>query len=322
MKSVLLIGAASVMLAAASVSAEVPSNSLAEQVVAKQGKAVVLGIDVDAHVAPMRPQDRAGFINSPKRIEQMLGHMLIRRNLAIEAKELKLDQDPVVQREIELAAEGILMRRRLDQFREQIVVPDLELLVKERYLADSSKYRTDDQAEVAHILLKPSSQRDEAQTKTQLEAWREEILAGRATIEDLAAKYSDEPAAKSTSGILRKSPLSRYVTDFSDAIRKLRNPGDISPPIKTDFGWHLIQLKVFEPGRQLSFEEVHDDLLAAERQKYISAEQEKYVIRLKDLPIEATEASVTQLRDRYGSLDDDATGQSSAGAVKQEALTQ
>lgn len=317
MKHFVLITAASALLAAFPVSAEVLADS-SQQVIAKQGNAVVYAIDVDAHVAPMRAQDRAGFLDSPKRIEQMLGHMLIRRNLALEAKELKLDQDPIVQREIELAAEGILMRRRLDKFREDLVVPDMSMLVKERYLTDPTKFRTDDQAEVAHILLKPSAQRGDAEIQAQLKKWRAEILAGKAKIEDLAAQYSDEPAAKSSGGALKKSPLSRYVTEFSDAIRKLRNPGDVSMPVQTDFGWHLIQLKSFEPGRQLSFEDVRDDLLAVERQKYISAEQEKYVTRLKDLPIEASEASVTPLRERYGSLDYDAADQPKTESAEQE----
>jgi peptidyl-prolyl cis-trans isomerase C len=297
-----------------------PDNAADHSFVAKQGSAVVYAIDVDAHVAPMKPQDRAGFINNPKRIEQMLGHMLVRRNLAIEARALKLDQDPVAQREIELAAESILMRRRLDLFREQLVIPDLTQLAKERYLADAEKFRVPDQVEVTHILLKPTEQRDEAAVVAQLKSWREDIIAGRVKIEDLAADYSDEPAAKSSRGVLAKAALTRYVQPFADAVRALRNAGDLSEPVKTDFGWHLIQLNSFEAGKQLSFDEVKDRILSDERSKYIAAEQEKYVLSLKDLPIEASEETIVPLRDRYSAPKPAAP--SDTGAVNQEQPSQ
>ena len=67
-------------------------------VLAKQGAATVEAIDVDAHLASMPMGDRAGYIDSPKRIEQLLSHLLMRRNMAIEARELGLDKDPIIQR--------------------------------------------------------------------------------------------------------------------------------------------------------------------------------------------------------------------------------
>lgn len=297
-----LAGAVGLVLTASAAMAAGNDND-DSTVIAKQGAATVLPIDVDAHVATMRPQLRAGFINSPKRIEQMLSQMLLRKNLAIQARELGIDKDPIVQREIESAAESILMRRRIELFREQLEVPDLAQLVKERYLAEAAKFRTDDQAEVVHLLLKTGPNRDDAEARKQLMQWREDVLAGKAELEDLAEKYSDEPAAKSTRGLLKKAGLSQYVQPFSQAVRELRNPKDLSMPVKTDFGWHLIELRSFEPGRQLAFEEVEDALLAAERDKYLAAEQEKFISQLQELPIEASEASIAPLRERYGKLE-------------------
>src|SRR5688572_3138009 len=61
--------------------------------VAKQGEATVDVHDVDAHMQSIPAKDRASFIDSPKRIEQMLSHMLLRRNLANEARALGLEKD-------------------------------------------------------------------------------------------------------------------------------------------------------------------------------------------------------------------------------------
>ena len=102
MKSSMFVIAASIMLAA-TVSASENTPAAGHEVVARQGTATVDGLDVDAHVAPMPAENRAGFLDSPKRIDQMLRHMLLRRNLANEAKERGLDKDPVVPREFEQA---------------------------------------------------------------------------------------------------------------------------------------------------------------------------------------------------------------------------
>ena len=272
-----------------------------DYLIAKQGKSEVWAIDVDAHLASMPEKDRAAFIDSPKRIQQLLSHLLLRRNLAIEARELGLDKDPVVQRELMQAAEVVLMRHRLDHIRENTEVPDLEQLAKEKFLANRGDYQTKESVTVAHVLL-DTSKRSEAEAIAQLNQWKADIEAGKVTMEALAKANSDDPGVSSNNGVYENYDPNTFVPEFADAVRQLVNTGDLSGPVKTEFGYHLIQLRSRTPGRPYEWDEVKDQLIAFERDSFLRKKQSEHVEKLKSLPVDASEESVAPLRERYGKV--------------------
>lgn len=272
-----------------------------DYLIAKQGKSEVWAIDVDAHLASMPESERAGFIDSPKRIQQLLGHLLLRRNLAIEAKELGLDKDPVVQRELMQAAEVVLMRHRLDEIRENTQVPDVEQLAKEKFLANRDAYQTKEKVSVVHILL-DTKKRSDAEAIALLTQWKADVASGKSTMEDLAKANSDDPGVASNNGVYADYDANAFVPEFADAVRGLANAGDLSEPVKTEFGYHLIQLRSRTPSKPYAWEEIKDELVAAERDNFLRKAQADHVEKLKALPIEASEESVAPLRERYGTV--------------------
>ena len=54
-------------------------------------------------------------------------------------------------------------------------------------------------------------------------------------------KISIDPSAKENSGDLGKTPYSSVVKSFADAITKL-DKGQISQPVKSTYGYHVIKL--------------------------------------------------------------------------------
>jgi hypothetical protein len=73
----------------------------------------------------------------------------------------------------------------------------------------------------------------------------------------LARKLSIEPGAKDSGGVLGSAPASQYLPEFAKAVSALE-PGQISQPVHTKFGWHVIYLvaKQVKP-----YEEAKVDLL-------------------------------------------------------------
>ena len=61
-----------------------------------------------------------------------------------------------------------------------------------------------------------------------------------ANFADLAKKYSSDPTAKQNAGNLGVFPAGAMIAAFSNATKALK-PGDISQPIETQFGYHIIQ---------------------------------------------------------------------------------
>ena len=73
-----------------------------------------------------------------------------------------------------------------------------------------------------------------------LEDLRKRILEKRNTFDELAAEYSQDPGSKNTGGSLGFVRRGTLVTPFESVAFTL-SPGEISLPVKTEFGYHIIE---------------------------------------------------------------------------------
>jgi peptidyl-prolyl cis-trans isomerase SurA len=92
-----------------------------------------------------------------------------------------------------------------------------------------------------HILIAPSIILSDEKAKTMLKGFREKLLAGEADFAELAKEHSADPGSALKGGELGWSEPSKYVADFRDALASLEID-EISQPVKTQYGWHLMQL--------------------------------------------------------------------------------
>jgi peptidyl-prolyl cis-trans isomerase SurA len=92
-----------------------------------------------------------------------------------------------------------------------------------------------------HILIAPSIILSDEKAKTMLKGFREKLLAGEADFAELAKEHSADPGSALKGGELGWSEPSKYVVDFRDALANLEID-EISQPVKTQYGWHLMQL--------------------------------------------------------------------------------
>jgi peptidyl-prolyl cis-trans isomerase SurA len=60
--------------------------------------------------------------------------------------------------------------------------------------------------------------------------------------ESLVEKYSEDKFSKNTQGTLASFGVGQMVPDFEDAAFGLKNPGDMTEPVRTEFGYHIIRL--------------------------------------------------------------------------------
>lgn len=100
------------------------------------------------------------------------------------------------------------------------------------------------QVEVGQIVIFPKASREVEQlAKDELNEFRQYIIKGEKKFETLARTYSDDPGSKNDGGLFSFKATDKNVDDnFRAAALKLKNPGDISPVVKSQFGYHLIQL--------------------------------------------------------------------------------
>lgn len=95
--------------------------------------------------------------------------------------------------------------------------------------------------EIAEIVRKPDINEEERErVRLELNKMRERILNGD-QFSMLATLYSEDPGSASKGGELGFFPRGRMVAEFEAAAFALK-PGEVSPVIETQFGFHIIQL--------------------------------------------------------------------------------
>lgn len=96
------------------------------------------------------------------------------------------------------------------------------------------------QTHARHILIRPSALMTDQQAEQALQDAKQRILAG-ADFAELAQTLSEDKANASSGGDLGWVAPGEMIPDFEKAMNQLK-PGEIGTPIKTRFGWHLIQV--------------------------------------------------------------------------------
>jgi peptidyl-prolyl cis-trans isomerase SurA len=97
-----------------------------------------------------------------------------------------------------------------------------------------------EQNHARHILIKPNELQDDATVKQKLTSIRERILKGE-DFSAFASSMSEDPGSSVNGGDLGWNGPGTFVPEFEATLARL-NDNDISEPIRTQFGWHVIQL--------------------------------------------------------------------------------
>jgi peptidyl-prolyl cis-trans isomerase D len=118
----------------------------------------------------------------------------------------------------------------------------------------------DAQVKARHILFTAKTPAEVATALKKAEALRAELLKGR-DFAKAAEELSDDPTAKGNGGDLGWFTRDKMVPEFSAAAFAMQ-VGEISQPVKSSFGIHLIKLEEAKPKELLTFEQAKDRVLA------------------------------------------------------------
>lgn len=170
----------------------------------------------------------------------------------------------------------------LDGIRASVAaVSDEEL---EAYYRDNEDRLTlPEQVRVRHILLtwKPMGTRDDrAAIREQMTPILEQARAG-ADFAELARKHSDDSATAGNGGDTGFFHRGQMTPAFEEAAFALE-PGEISDPVETPFGVHILRVEERQPARLLPLEEIREQLRDHIRQEKMEAAVEAETARLRE----------------------------------------
>jgi len=151
------------------------------------------------------------------------------------------------------------------------LTPD-DSVLKERYEKEKARYVTNEQRLASHILIKVGGKGgpdDQKQALAKAEDIEKQLKDGK-KFDELAKQSSDDLGSKNQGGDL--GWLDKGTTDeaFETALFALQK-GEVSAPILTSEGYHVIDLRDIRPGKTRSFDEVKPELA----KQYADSEKER-----------------------------------------------
>ncbi|HSQ82943.1 MAG TPA: peptidylprolyl isomerase [Casimicrobiaceae bacterium] len=135
-----------------------------------------------------------------------------------------------------------------------------------------------DQTHARHILIKVNESTSEADAKAKIDRLRDRLLGG-AKFEDVARANSEDASAAKGGDLGWLSP-GDTVPDFEHAMDKLK-VGEISEPVRSPFGWHLIEV-LGRRKQDITKEREREQARQAIRQRKSDEQWEEFVRQLRD----------------------------------------
>lgn len=241
-------------------------------VVAKIDKAEITKDDFTKEIGRIPEWARQQFQGAEGK-DKFLDELIKRELIYQHALKMKLDKDPEYLdkvREFEkMTLVSLVLKKEVE---EKAVVNDAE--VKAFYDKNADKFTIGTELRASHILVDTEKEANDIEAK---------IKKGE-SFADLAKKYSKDRGSADKGGDVGYFSRGKMVPEFENAAASLK-PGEVSAPVKTRFGYHIIKLTDIKQGNRASFEQsaesIQRQLLGEKRKNLFDAYVEKLKGELK-----------------------------------------
>ena len=222
-----------------------------EKVLAKVADREIREKDIDQVIRMMGPQG-AMMYDNPQGRRAVLDELVSMHLFALRGAEEKLDQTPEFKTAVETFRNQSLARAAIDASLKDVTVSDEE--AKKFYDEHPDQFTQPERVHVRHVLISDDVTSADAIAKIQAD------LKAGVSFDEVAKSRSLCPSA-AQGGDLGEVSKGQMVPEFEAAAFALKNPGDLSEPVKTRFGWHIIRLEGRTPSSLEPFDNVKPQLL-------------------------------------------------------------
>lgn len=260
----------------------------ADTVLATNANATVTRAEYEAELLKLPAELRPGFANNARRVNDLLLRMLMQKSLAARAKSAGLDARP---------DNAVRVQLEIERFLAQVYIEDVELQAmarfdadaakyearaRELYVVDRAKYETPETITATHILFDTKS-RDSTAARAMAADARARIAAG-ADMGKMAEERSDDPSARNNKGTLEWFARKDMDPAFASAAFALKSAGELSQPVESQFGWHVIRLDGRRPATMPPYDQVRDAIIAEIRKKYVDERRDEAIAAIRNDP--------------------------------------
>jgi parvulin-like peptidyl-prolyl isomerase len=266
------------------------------EILAKRGEGVVTQEQFSARANKIPERMRFGTLRDRTRMSDILMTMLLQAQLAADAREAGFDKDPMAVSRMKLAAEVELAEAWLQHYVAQQPDADYEALARQSYQLHRRELMSDPAIDVSHILVSTEERGDE-EAEALARSIHEQVTQEPSSFDELVRQHSEDPSAATNKGRFKGVKKGEMVGAFEKTAFALE-AGEISEPVKTQFGYHIIRLDAHIEPRQLTFDEVKDQLMEREQARHEQRVQNDYLSSLSAVELEISEEALREMARR------------------------
>ena len=268
----------------------------------RSGSTVVTVEDVERYLEENVPKDeprRSQLLSKPGFFHELAESLVVIRSLSKEA----LDSGLLDERQVAWEARHVHQRALVSKYREAYIQDvfrdmDWDKLAREAYLAEPERYQQAAQVSASHVLITTNGRTDEealallADIRTRLEAG-EDFGA-------LASEFSEDQSARRNKGALGFFPRGVMDPAFADTAFALEEVGELSEPVKSQFGYHLIRLDGKREAGLKDFETEKENIIGVLKTKWTNELwQDKVIAVRSDKSITLNDEAFDGLAEKY-----------------------
>lgn len=236
-----------------------------KKVLATVGSREILEQDVNSFLNDLEPE-RAEYFNTEQGEKQLLENLIAQELIYLDAIKNELDKNEAFIRESDRMRENLLKQFAMHNLLKNVRATEDELL--DFYNENKHMFVESETIKAGHILVSKEDQAKEI---------LEEINNGL-SFEEAASKYSHCPT-NANGGDLGYFTKGKMVPEF-ETVAFSMEIGEISDPVKTQFGYHIIKLADRKEGSVKAYDEIKDQL---NQQLTAVKQQQEYVNKTNEL---------------------------------------
>lgn len=214
-----------------------------DRVLARIGNQVITESDLKYMLEGFDPEDQ-----TPDTRRQALDYLVNTMVIASEAQNQGFDKDPIVQKKLDLARTKLLAMLYMAKLTETLP-PPTEAQAKQYYEKNKEQFVIPESVRLYHVLVKTDKDAQEALKRLKKGEKFSEVASQMSLCD-----------SRAMGGDLGWRPRGQLVKEVEDAAFAM-NPGQISGPVKSEYGLHVLFLEDKKAAQPQSFEQVKEQIL-------------------------------------------------------------
>ena len=244
-----------------------PMNNEAKILASVGGKPIT---EMDVEAMLMQMGQRASAYNNPQGRAMILEQLINRKLFLMDAQKNLYEREPAFKEQLNKIKEDMLSSYAIQKAVERVRVTDEE--AKKYFEENPDQFAPEMTFNASHILV---------ETEEKAAEIAEQIKSGELTFEDAAMQFSSCPS-KQNGGSLGEFGHGQMVPEFEAACEALEE-GELSAPVQTQFGWHIVKLVKKGLGKAVEYKDVCEQLKGALMEQKQQAAYESKINQLKIL---------------------------------------